>query len=94
MHNLFLLLAQLNSKPSHLPAASTNGLLQTGFNIILGIAGALAIFWVAFGAFRLVTSNGNPDSVSKARSTILYAIVGLVVVMIAFSIVNFVANRL
>lgn len=67
--------------------------LQSVFQIVFGVLGALAVFMISFGAFRFVISRGNPDSVAKARNTIIYSVVGLLISLIAFSIVTFVVGK-
>lgn len=58
-------------------------------NVIAFIAGAVAIIMVMYGGFQLMTSNGDSGKITKARETILYAAVGLVVIIMARLIVNF-----
>ncbi|MBX4197632.1 hypothetical protein KW801_03715 [Candidatus Saccharibacteria bacterium] len=47
---------------------------------------------IIVGGFRYITSGGNPESTKSARNTILYAIIGLVVVALAQLIARFVLN--
>jgi len=56
--------------------------------------GAVAVFIITLAGFKYVTSGGNPENVAKAKGTIIYAAVGLVVSLIAFSIVTFVVKNL
>jgi ABC-type Na+ efflux pump permease subunit len=48
---------------------------------------------IVVGGIRYTTSNGNASQVKEAKDTILYAVVGLVVAIMSFSIVNFVLGR-
>lgn len=50
---------------------------------------AVAVLFVVIGGFRLVISNGDPEGTSKAKSTILYAVIGLVVSLSAEALVSF-----
>lgn len=59
-------------------------------NIISVIVGAVAVIMIIWGGFRYVTSAGNDSSVSAAKNTILYAIIGLIIVALAQLIVRFV----
>lgn len=59
-------------------------------SLLLFAAGALSIIFVLLGAFQYVTSTGNPQAVAQAKRTLTYAIVGLVIVMLALVIVQFV----
>jgi cytochrome bd-type quinol oxidase subunit 2 len=82
---------------SNLPGAGDpdpgNSTLQNIFNLVLVICGALAVLMVVISGFRFITSRGNPAETAKARNGIIYSLIGLMVVMFAFSIVNFVVFR-
>ncbi|MBX4197631.1 pilin [Candidatus Saccharibacteria bacterium] len=54
--------------------------------------GVIAVIMIIVGGFRYITSGGNPESTKSARNTILYAIIGLVVVALAQIIVRFVLS--
>lgn len=78
-------------------AADAKGLaaiVKDVINVLLFIIGAVSVVMIIYGGFRYVTSAGNSDSVTKAKNTILYAVVGLVVALLAFAIVNFVITNL
>lgn len=63
-------------------------LLSNFINAALGLAGVVALILIIWGGISYITSAGNPDQVARARSTIMYAIIGLVVVLASFFIVN------
>jgi len=67
--------------------------LTTALNIVIGIVAALSLLFVVIGGFRYVLSDGNQQSAATARSTIIYAIVGLVVSLAAELIVSFVIGN-
>lgn len=69
---------------------SLTGSLSTIVNVLLFILGAIAVIMVVVGGIRYVTSDGDPGKAKSARDTILYAIVGIVVALLAYAIVNFV----
>jgi hypothetical protein len=73
---------------SKISASSTQ--LQQILQIVFGIIGGLAVLIILFGAFKFITSSGNPENIAKARETIIYAVVGLVVAALAEVIVSFV----
>jgi len=52
------------------------------------IAGVVAVLFIIIGGFRYVTSQGNSDAVRTAREMIIYSLVGLVIVIMAFAIVQ------
>lgn len=68
--------------------------LQNIFNILIMIAGALAVVFIMVGGVMYVVSIGSPDRVEKAKNTILYAVIGLVVAVLAGAIMNFVVTSL
>lgn len=59
---------------------------------IFGLLGALSVLYIIIGGMRFVLSGGSPDAVNRARNTILYALIGLVVSLLSFTIVNFVLS--
>ncbi len=61
-------------------------------NILLYILGAVAVVMIVIGGIRYTTSNGDSSNMTSAKNTILYAVVGLVVALMAYAIVNFVLD--
>ncbi len=57
---------------------------------LIGILGIVAVIVIILGGVQYMTSSGDAAKVKKAKDTILYGIVGLVICALAFSIVNFV----
>ena len=83
--------------PTPPSGVSNLGLIETINKVssaILAIIGVIAVLFLIIGGFQYVTSAGNPDSVQKAKSTILYAIIGLIVAILAWSVVKFVLGNL
>ena len=64
--------------------------IKTIVNILLYILGAIAVVMIVIGGIRYTTSNGDSGSIKSAKDTILYAVIGLIVAILAYSIVNFV----
>lgn len=64
--------------------------LDSAVNGALMVAGVVAVLFIIIGGFRYVTSQGNSDAVRTAREMIIYSIVGLVIVIMAFVIVQIV----
>jgi hypothetical protein len=71
-----------------------NGFLSKVINLFLTIAGIVAVIAIIIGGIRYTTSGGDQGQIKSAKDTILYAVVGLVVAIMAFAIVNFVIGRL
>ena len=61
-------------------------------NLMLFIVGVLAIFMMIYGGIRYVLSGGDNNKVKDAKNTILYAIVGLIVAILGYAIVNWVVS--
>lgn len=61
---------------------------------LLRIAGVVAVAFVIYAGFRYVTSQGSPEETSKAQSTIINALIGLAIAMIAVAFVSYVGNKL
>lgn len=59
-------------------------------NIALYVLGIIAVIMIIIGAFRYVLSGGDAGAVTAAKNTIFYAVIGLVVAILSFVIVNFV----
>lgn len=68
-------------------------LISNIINVISVIVGAVAVIMILFGGFRFVTAGGDTNAVSSAKNTIVYAIVGLIIVAFAQVIVRFVLQR-
>jgi hypothetical protein len=73
--------------------SSVQNLLTTAVNIFSIVVGIIAVIMIVVGGFKYITSGGESSKVSGAQSTILYALVGLVIVVLAQVIVHFVLNR-
>ena len=58
--------------------------------VVLGVLGFVAAVMIIFGGVQYVTSAGDAAKVAKAKNTIIFAVVGLVISLLAFAIVNFV----
>lgn len=69
-------------------------IFSTVTNILLFLVGAIAVIMLIIGGFRYVTSNGDQNSVTGAKNTIMYALIGIVVAFLAFAAVNFVTSQL
>ena len=62
-------------------------------NILSVIVGVIAVIMVIVGGLKYITSTGEPSNVTSAKNTILYAVIGLVVVALAQIIVRFVLGE-
>lgn len=82
---------------SNTSASSSNTDLMTILNIIinvaLGVIGFVAVVMIIMGGIQYTTSSGDAAKVTKAKNTILYGVVGLVIALLAFAIVNFILTN-
>ena len=61
-------------------------------NTVLYAVGIISVIMLIYGGLRYVISGGDSKKVTDAKNTILYAIIGLIISILAFAIVNFVIN--
>lgn len=80
--------AKGTDQPTDLFGAS--GIFSTITNVLLFILGAVSVIMIIIGGLRYVISGGDSSAVTAAKNTILYAIVGVIVAILAYAIVNFV----
>lgn len=69
-------------------------LLFIGVNYLIGMAGFVAIFFIVWGGMRMLLAAGNTSRIDDAKSTIKHAILGLILTMLAYLIVGYVAGLL
>lgn len=74
-------------------AQRVDQIVEQIINIMSLVVGVVAVVMIIIGGFKYVTSGGDSGNVSGAKNTILYAVVGLVVVALAQVIVRFVVDR-
>jgi hypothetical protein len=71
----------------------TGGIFTTIVNLLLCIIGAIAVVMIIVGGLRYVLSGGDASAVTTAKNTILYAVVGIIVAILAYAVVNFVVTN-
>jgi hypothetical protein len=69
-------------------------LIKKIINILLFLVGAIAVIMIIIGGLRYVISGGDQGQITGAKNTILYAVIGLVVAVLAYAIVNWVLGAL
>ena len=65
-------------------------IFTTIVNVLLFLIGAISVIMLIYGGIRYTTSGGNSASVTAAKNTIMYAIIGLIIAFLAFAVVNWV----
>lgn len=77
------------TRPTGVPGGTLLDTITFIVNIILYIVGAIALLMLVYGGFMYIISGGNEDTIEKAKKILTYAIVGVVVVIISYVVVNF-----
>jgi hypothetical protein len=67
---------------------SFRGLILTIVNYALGFLGLLAVVMVIYGGVSYVASAGNDEAVGKAKKIIMYALIGIIIILLSFVIVR------
>jgi hypothetical protein len=77
------------------PSSTTrvNDLIRQIINILSVIVGIVAVIMIIIGGFRYITSGGAAEKITGAKNTILYALIGLIIVALAQIIVRFVLSK-
>ena len=63
-------------------------------DILLRVAAMIAVFYIIYGGIKFMTSQGNPEEINKAKSTILSAVIGLIICVIADVTISFIAGQI
>lgn len=71
-----------------------SSLIETIVNIMSIFVGVISVIMVIISGFKFITAQGDPQSISSARNTLTYALVGLVVAALAQVLVHFVLSKI
>lgn len=63
--------------------------ITAALTVAFSITGAIALLIITLAGFKYITTQGNPQEVAKAKNAIIYALVGLVISILAVAIVQF-----
>jgi len=82
------------SQPSdlNLPDVSASGGVSSILNIVFALAGLLTVIFIIIGGIKYILSGGDSSGLKSAKETITYAIIGLIVTLIAFGVVNYITR--
>lgn len=67
--------------------------LSKTISFVTAVASVVCVLIIVLAGLRYITSSGNPDSLSKSKNQILYALIGLIVSISAYAIIRFVLVR-
>jgi cytochrome bd-type quinol oxidase subunit 2 len=81
------------SCPAGAGTTKVNSLITEIINVFSVVVGIVAVIMIIVGGFRYVTSGGSSEKVTAAKNTLLYAIIGLVIVALSQIIVKFVLDK-
>lgn len=84
--------ARADGMPTEL--IGVNGVFTKITNTILYAVGIISVIMLIYGGLRYITSGGDSKKVTDAKNTIMYAIIGLIIAILAYAIVNFVINAI
>lgn len=83
------------SYQTNLPTVSaTQSNITVALQLVFGLLGTIAIIYLLYQAIKFTTSQGDPQTISKARQGIIFALVGLAIAVSAEVIVTFVIGQL
>lgn len=94
LHQLTMHVAGVSAPSIHaLPRPNVGNMFKNILEIVFSIIGAISLLILVLAGFQFITSEGDPQKVSNARSAITYAAAGLAVSILAVSIVGFVIGH-
>lgn len=76
------------------PATADSGTLQGALNLIYFIAGIVCVIIIVIGGIRYTASQGDAGGIQSAKNTIIYAVVGLIVILAAAAVTQLIFERL
>lgn len=74
--------------------SASDGIFKTIVDIMLFIIGAISVIMLIIGGIRYTISGGQQTAIEGAKNTIMYAVIGIIVAILAYAIVNFVIGSL
>ena len=76
-----------------IPVIDANSVMKSAVNVVYMVSGIVAVVVIIIAGYMYTISGGNPAEVEKSKHSILYAVIGLIVIGSAFVITNFVIGR-
>lgn len=70
------------------------GIFNQITSVALGVIGAVSVIMLIWGGLRYIISGGDSKKITDAKNTILYAIIGLIIAILSYAIINFVLNSI
>jgi hypothetical protein len=73
--------------------SNLNSVFSTVTDTLIFLVGAISVIYLIIGGLKYIVSNGDPKAVESAKNTILYAIIGVIVALVAFALVSYVIGK-
>ena len=93
MNILDKLAVSISASSINVPSADSNTVFHNVVNLVYFLAGTVAVIVIIIAGFSFTVSGSNPSAIAKARNAILYSVIGLIVVLSAFVITQYVIGR-
>jgi len=91
MHKIF---AQIPDTNLDIPRTTADhSFIESALQIVFTTTTIIAVLIIAIAGLTYVVSGGNPETINRAKDAILYAVIGLVVSLLALTIVTFILGR-
>lgn len=84
----------LSGKIDNLPTTKPEVIIANGLGVFYFVAGVVAVVTIIIAGYYFVVGGGNPATVSKAKTAILYSVIGLIIIIMAFAITRFVIGNI
>ena len=92
MNYLDLLAVGISAKDHNIPTISAGGIVEGLLTTVYWAAGIAAVVAIMIGGLMYTLSDGNAQKITRSKDIILYGVVGLAIVLVAFIITNFVVG--
>ena len=83
----------INAANNNIPTLTSSQVVTNALNITYFLAGVIAVIVIIIGSIMYVTSAGNPSSVTKAKNMIFFSVIGVIIILAAYAITNFVIGK-
>lgn len=83
----------LSAGSLNIPVLTGDQVVHNILGITYFIAGVIAVIVIIIAGFTFVTSGNNPASITKAKDAILYSVIGIIVILLAFTITQYLYGR-
>jgi hypothetical protein len=83
-----------STRPVCADKSEADGVVKKIINLFLYAIGVLSVIMIVWSGLKYTTSRGDAEAVKSAKNTLLYAVIGIIVAALAFTIVNFVVDSL